>query len=276
MNTLHYVGVCAVILALLGGLALRESSRNQSIPLSNLESRGDIAIHGEIGASQPMSDTDSIVSEAIISDRKLHQLHIRIAQLDTQITRLEQQSQALEKQQQAMVGGFNIQIARLEQQSQALEKWQRAMIEKWERLSKNGEPQNVISGNYRAEDTTSKVDEDVIASKRDFVQERITTLEAELASQAADPRWSSEAVEHIKNIFSNESLYGNTLANVVCVTTLCRLDVIHIDQDKYDHFMDEIFSSLEWQSNVFSHTLNKDGSFNTVLYISREGYSLPP
>jgi hypothetical protein len=244
--------VGAIVLALLvGGFVLREGSRDQSRPPGDFENRNDVAVHEETRPSQPTSDTGSIVSETVISDRELRQLHTRIAQLETQIAQLEQRSRVLKNQ-------------------------QRALAEQGERLSENREPQGVTSGNNGTGDAVSEADADAIASEGAFVQERITALESELTSQATDPLWSPTAERHITSVFSNESLHGNTLANLGCAATLCWLEVMHIDEDSRDYFMDEILPSLGWKTESYSYTLdNNDGSFNTVLYLSREGYSLP-
>lgn len=253
MNALRYVSAFAIVLALLGGLVLREGSRDQSHPPGDFENRDGVAVHRETRASYPGSDTGSMVSERVTSDKELHQLDTRIARLETQIGRLEQRSRVLENQQQALA-------------------------EQWERLSENGRPQDVTSGNDRiGDDAADAADEDAIASERASVQERIAALESELTSESTDPLWSREAAERIIEVFGSNALQGNSLLDVVCATTLCRLEVMQSDEDSGDRLMDEIFPALGWQTHSYTDTVDHhDGSSTRVLYLSRHGYSLPP
>ncbi len=246
MNTLRYASACAIVLALLGGLVLRGGSRDQSHPPGDFANREGVGVRGETQVSQPGSDTGSVVSETVTSDIELHQLDTRIARLETQIGRLEQRSRVLEKQ--------------------------------WERLSENGGDRGVTSGNDRiGDDAVDEADEDAIPSERASVQERIAALESELTLQATDPLWSLEAAERIIEVFRSDALQGNSLLDIVCATTLCRLEVMQSDEDSGDRLMDEIFPALGWQTRSYSDTVDHhDGSSTRVLYLSRHGYSLPP
>ncbi len=150
------------------------------------------------------------------------------------------------------------------------------LMERWDRLSEKETLPGVSLAVDRIGDAVPEADNDALAVERAAVQERITTLETEFTAQATDPRWSPQAVDHITHVLNNDALSGTTLANLVCATTLCRLEVRHRDEESRDRFMGEIFPSLGWQTKAYSQTSARDDrSFTTLLYLSREGYSLP-
>lgn len=107
-------------------------------------------------------------------------------------------------------------------------------------------------------------------------QERISDLDWELAGQNNDSTWSTAAVEEITNAFDTNVSYGNSILGIECGETLCRLEVMHEEESNRDQFTDKLSLALEWQANSYINTVdNHDGTYNTVLYISRQDYHLP-
>ncbi len=253
MKTFRVVSLFAMALVLLAGLALvrgRDSLRPPGVPRSS----DGAVFNGETRVPVGSSDTPVILAKTVASGTGLNNVDERIAQLEAKIDRLEQRYRELETQ-------------------------QRRIAEQRERLSEDSGSPGVISGDDSVvgEDTANEVSDATTESENAFVQERIASLESELASQATDPIWTPKAVEQITEVFSNQALHGNTLQHIACTATLCRLEVMHTDEYSRNRFTDEFFPALEWRTNSFSHTVdNHDGSYNTALYLSREGYSLPP
>jgi hypothetical protein len=168
-------------------------------------------------------------------------------------------------------------FAQIEDKIVQLEQHYRELAKREQTIADQGLPLSENLGDDSLAGDAYNEASDAPNSEQAVVQQRVAVIESELASQATDPLWSPEAVEHVRKVFSNESFDGDTLLDVVCATTFCRLEVTHADEDSRGQFMDQIFPTLRWQTEGYSHTIdNHDGSYNSVLYLSREGYSLPP
>ena len=252
MSRWRYGGVGALMLALLGGVVWCGRGRAPSPPLGEEAQRAVVAGAEDPRAAPSLAAPDVPIAEPVGAAPEERPAPIRLAQLEARLARLEQQTQALTEQ-------------------------QHALAEQWGRLRQSATPPGVGSAAARIEDAAPEADDDALAVERAAVQDRITTLETAFAAQAPDPRWSPQAVDHITHVLNSDALSGTTLANLACATTLCRLEVRHDDEDSRDRFMSEIFPALGWQTKAYSQAVTQtDGGFTTVLYVAREGYSLPP
>ena len=242
MEIVRVVSAGTITLAVLVGL-ISIGDRDPSRPPQVAGSEGT-AVDGIPQAPRPGEVPTLSSAQTFISAADFNKLDTRFAQIEGKIARLEQRYRELEKRQKT--------------------------------IAEQGLHVRGNSGDDSLPDDSANEASDAASSSEQAVAEqRVAVLESQLTSQASDPLWSPKAVEQISGVFSDAALPGNLL-DVTCTATFCRLKVMHTDEGSRDRLTDEIFSALEWQSESYSHTFdNYDGSYNTVLYLSRQGYSLP-
>lgn len=137
--------------------------------------------------------------------------------------------------------------------------------------------QTVTHANTHSSDSVSgKVTDDVVLSDLSKKQAHLAFLETELAAQGPDPNWSKQAIENIAMAFNDEALQGSSLLGTQCGKTLCRLEVRHADESSQERFFEGFFPTLRWETSATGDvTDNHDGTYNTVLFISRQDQVLP-
>lgn len=115
-----------------------------------------------------------------------------------------------------------------------------------------------------------------IISDEELEQQRVSYLEEQLSLQSLDPQWSTEALSELYAIIGAEALSGTTLLTATCQSSLCRAEFGHADRPALSNFFNHLSSALVGNRSAYYHVIdNPDGSVNTVVYVSREGYDLP-
>jgi hypothetical protein len=114
-------------------------------------------------------------------------------------------------------------------------------------------------------------------------QERIEQLETDFASEAVDNEWATPAVEEIaaavRQAFDTlgvEADDESALEEAVCAQTFCRLAFTHRHQAAMQEFIRQFPRHLGWQTDGYVDVMkHQDGSVSTVVYLARDGHSLP-
>ena len=112
-------------------------------------------------------------------------------------------------------------------------------------------------------------DEEILAQ----IRSEMDFLDDVIQSEAADASWSDSAETLVYDSWLNDPDIGFAVENVNCGSTLCRFEMAFngpVSQDSFDGFGER----LPWVGEVFFHLEDpQDG--NAIVYIAREGYSLP-
>lgn len=106
--------------------------------------------------------------------------------------------------------------------------------------------------------------------------------EAFFTSPNRDPAWAKEAqtaaVSKLREILPQSS----QMRAVECHSTMCRIETVHDDVETYRQFAQRVVfdsASRPWNGAVFAGVLEdgkpSDERVTTVMYIAREGESLP-
>jgi len=98
-------------------------------------------------------------------------------------------------------------------------------------------------------------------------------MENTLYTESEDKEWSDSALKTLNNTFLQDDSQSFTISNVECRSTLCRVDLQCSSAPP-----EESFRRLQelplWNGEVFFH-MDDINSGEAIMYISREGYSLP-
>jgi len=173
---------------------------------------------------------------------------------------------------------FASQLALVRHQVQAQQRHlqqQRADIHQLRRALQAG----VASTSSAAADTVRESPEEAAVRE----QERMVQLATDLANEAVDHAWATTAVEEIaaavQQVFETlaEGVSdGAAFADSVCAQTFCRLELTHRDHVAMQEFIRQFPRHLGWQTDGHVDVMqNDDGSVRAVVYLSRDGYSLP-
>lgn len=136
------------------------------------------------------------------------------------------------------------------------------------------------------ESTTNASSDDVSESAEDSAAQeegRTGEVESQFASEAVDKEWAATAVEEISaavgkvvDTLDPEAYDGLALQGSACAKTLCRLEFQHRNEHVMRGFIRQLPRHLGWQTDGHIHVINNhDGSVSAVVYLSRDGYSLP-
>ncbi len=195
-------------------------------------------------------------------------LEERLAALFSQIDATQTQQRALVQTQQQIVQN----IAKLEATLDNIQNSLNAT-----RLYPNKDAKTAVPGNF------SELQEQ-IARQKQILSERvdqpeiasISPLDSQMAVQAIDTTCSGVAEDQIRDFFATDSAQGSSLQTVECRTTLCRIRVIHDSEEAKDQFIAEFPNALPWETEAYiENNDEQDGKISTVVYLSREGHSLP-
>lgn len=185
---------------------------------------------------------------------------------DSRLERLESGFQRLRQQLQQV----QVEQARVQTQQRALAQ-RYADLERSLGGSDGQAPYGDVSAHEEDASNTGPMpsDDELLAVRRQH-------LDQELAMQPADEEWSLAAAEQIATAVGEAVLEESQLLQADCRTTLCRAEVVHESKADLDLFMERFHSALSWQTNSHNHTTSyQDGRLGTVVYLAREGYSLP-
>lgn len=253
MNRLRAIGVLALVLTLLSGLAVVKG-RYWTPVQSRVVSDGKTGLPERTEASQDVTDVPvtrlgsgkAVGSEPVSVEAEKH-----LARFWAKVKQLEQQYVDLASEQQRLIGQF-------------------------ESLTREFQRPNGMSDGATSGDNMDEEHQESAPDSEDVeVQEQIARLEDKLAAQTRDPSWFTAAVERITEVFDREALAANKLIDVVCATTLCRLEIAHSNEQSLGQLTDQLFPALGSGTQGYLHAVNnQDGIHRTIIFISREGYAL--
>jgi len=131
-----------------------------------------------------------------------------------------------------------------------------------------------------ASDVVGESSEESVAPE----QKRMQQLETEFVSEPVDNAGATTAVEEISaavqqvfDTLGREAYDDSALEEAACVKTFCRLEFQHRNPAAMQEFIRQFPRHLGWQTDGHVDVIhNQDGSVSTVVYLSRDGYSLPP
>lgn len=253
MNGLRAIGVFALVLTLLSGLAVMEV--RYWAPAQSLVVSDDKTVPTAVTeAAQDTRDapvTRFEFGKVVGSEPTSVKAEKHLARLWAKVKQLEQQYAELAAEQKRLRGQFE------------------SVNRKFQRTSG-------MSDSGTGGDNMDEEHQDSAPDSEDAkMQEQAAKLEDAFAVQTTDPSWSTGAIERITEVFDQEALAANKLIDIKCAATLCRLEVTHSDEESPGQLTDMLVPALGWGAQSYLHAVdNQDGIRRTIIFISREGYAL--
>lgn len=127
-----------------------------------------------------------------------------------------------------------------------------------------------------ADDFAASREQLEIADKN-YQQRAVAALENKLADEQHDAEWAGNFQSGLEQGLAAESFKVTRLTNVDCKTSVCRVTLGHDSQEHEEQFFEHVLE-LPVMANTqayYTRVPNADGSSSTVMYIAREGQSLP-
>jgi len=108
-------------------------------------------------------------------------------------------------------------------------------------------------------------------------QRAIETLENAFASESTDVNGSMAAAVQLSNVIHDMEFENTHVSEVVCQSTLCRINVSHADTEADILFTQSLNRTDEFNESesYVQHLPSNNGGVNTVIYVSRAGHHLP-
>lgn len=123
-------------------------------------------------------------------------------------------------------------------------------------------------------DYTSVGDEGTIDGR----DEMASNLEARFLAEAYDTSWARETEAELLQLLANAGLEGSQLTEAACRTTLCLIDVTHVDSVAEERFIAAFATSAQFVSNdqtgFYYRSVDYDGEPRTVFFWARKGHQL--
>jgi hypothetical protein len=124
----------------------------------------------------------------------------------------------------------------------------------------------------------TEIDLEAMAQEEEYqAQERIARLNTGFEAERTDIQWSPEATDSITRAFESEELARSTLYGVECRSTTCRVEVEHENAADLSDF--ELWFPLQVGDTLpkftMRHEEQSDGRVSTVVYMMRDGFSMP-
>ena len=96
-------------------------------------------------------------------------------------------------------------------------------------------------------------------------------------NEARESQWSGQAEDLILSKLHEYPFLNNTNYEVNCKSSLCRLETnVSLETGETMPQLLEMLAGLGWQTKIhFEQIQRENGETGTVVYISREGHSLP-
>jgi predicted XRE-type DNA-binding protein len=176
-----------------------------------------------------------------------------------------------------MVQQSAVEQATISKQLETLQKAFQSHIEKIETqqyeevtLGVDSEP-DVFAETYQEPVTEQELRRHIVQS--DFLQQE--AIASQLDIEEVDPEWSSWAEAEIRAAFETNVDLSAQLANIVCLTTFCRVEGDFGDSDIRGGFISELMALVPWETQAFFHGDDLE-SATGVLYIMKEGVTELP
>lgn len=116
-----------------------------------------------------------------------------------------------------------------------------------------------------------------IAQDQAYQQQTTVTLAGQLASEEYDSDWAGNFQADLDQGLKSDSFTGTHLSDVECKSSLCRVTLAHDNSETEDQFFEHMLE-LPVMANTqayYQRENNGDGSTSLVLYVAREGQTLP-
>ena len=105
------------------------------------------------------------------------------------------------------------------------------------------------------------------------IQTQVALLEGTLLGEKPDSVWGNTAQLALNTTFHSETMAGVQLMKADCRTTLCRLELFLDGSTAPEDSFRKLVYSSPWQGQGFVQIDGESGK--AVVYLAREGYSLP-
>ena len=99
-------------------------------------------------------------------------------------------------------------------------------------------------------------------------------FEEQLEEQAVDPEWAQARREAFDSFFATDKVAGARLGEVICGSTLCRLEISLDTHDDRRLLLDEVSGLLEANAHGFAH-IEDDDDLEIQVYLGRADTALP-
>lgn len=110
----------------------------------------------------------------------------------------------------------------------------------------------------------------------DLTQQQIDQMWRFFSREIHDQAWSNTGAMTARHSWERLALSGSMLQSVDCRTTLCRIHVKHDSQKAREQFRALTGTMLSYPADGAIHSvMNGADTAGTVVYFTREGYSLP-
>jgi hypothetical protein len=107
--------------------------------------------------------------------------------------------------------------------------------------------------------------------------EHRAALDTYMDAEGVDTQWSVDTTDVLTQVLASAALAATVVQDIECRTTVCRLDVEHEDRQELDQFalMLPMQVAEGLPQVTFFHDQGADGRIHTVVYLTRQGHSLP-
>jgi hypothetical protein len=115
------------------------------------------------------------------------------------------------------------------------------------------------------------------AHERQRIEQIVAHLDDSFQSEPYDGDWAAQIEAGIALDFGADDWNGNTLAEVRCRSTLCRMVVTHEDLEAADTLVARMgtLQAFADTEGFYQQVPFEDGTSATVVYVARQGSRLP-
>lgn len=174
----------------------------------------------------------------------------------------------------AVASGLKSQLERLQKELRRTVEEQKRMASRLEALTqeRNAPP--------AAAERFMTITEDPVTAQQDTDEELRSSLERlseGFYSEVHDEQWSLESEQTLLDVLHAPAFSDAHPVAAECRSTLCRVEFDYTDLDAADEALEEILFSLDWNTEAQMMVVNGEGGngpVSTVLFLSRDGYSL--
>lgn len=124
--------------------------------------------------------------------------------------------------------------------------------------------------------------EDIFNTQKDPILDSIEPnqtaeqLETRFNQENQDTDWSKTVEESIINKYNDTLVDGNDLVEARCHSTLCRVEMSHLDQEAQSFFWANVsaIEGLSTEQIYIQSVDNQEEGLKTVIFVSRDGYKI--
>jgi len=179
------------------------------------------------------------------------------------------------------VAALKVEIARLKDDKSKFERLSREMtalrsqltqVEQEQKLRSQEEGLPHSTGETEANPATLTPEEEQTRAEAQ-IQTQVALLEGTLLAEKLDSAWVNAAQLALNTTFHSETMAGVQLMKADCRTTLCRLELFLDGSTAPEDSFRKLVHASPWEGQGFVQIDGESGK--AVVYLSREGYSLP-